>query len=197
MTPSTADADWSAYYRMTSGRPPRDLVRKGLLAAGRVGTAVDLGCGDGTETLWLLEQGWQVLAVDREPSAVELVQKRAGGAATLRTAVADLVTDEIPAADLVLACASLPFVPPEAFGDVWRRIRSAARGGVLAVHLFGDRDSWASGPSAVAGMTFHRRAEVEQLLTGLEVVSLDEAEYDGPSGRGPKHWHRYDIVARG
>src|SRR5690606_8594465 len=80
VTPSTADADWSAYYRMTSGRPPRDLVRKGLLAAGRVGTAVDLGCGDGTETLWLLEQGWQVLAVDREPSAVELVQKRAGGA---------------------------------------------------------------------------------------------------------------------
>lgn len=69
-------------------------------------------------------------------------------------------------------------------------------GGVLAVHLFGDRDSWAAGQSAVEGMTFHRRDEVENLVAGLKVLHLEEREFDGPSGRGPKHWHRYDVIAR-
>jgi len=42
--------------------------------SGRGLQAVDLGCGDGTETLALLEAGWTVLAIDREPAAIEYVR---------------------------------------------------------------------------------------------------------------------------
>ncbi|GAA4430845.1 hypothetical protein GCM10023169_34700 [Georgenia halophila] len=117
MTGSSADADWSEYYRRTAGRPPRDLVRKGELTVGGAGVAVDLGCGDGTETVWLLEQGWQVTAVDREPAAVAGVADQTRDGA-LTGVVADLCTYEFPTADLVFACASLPFVP----GGVRRRV---------------------------------------------------------------------------
>ncbi|GAA4430851.1 hypothetical protein GCM10023169_34710 [Georgenia halophila] len=45
-------------------------------------------------------------------------------------------------------------------------------------------------------MTFHDRDQVEALLDGLVIVELSDSEFDGPSGRGPKHWHGYDVVAR-
>ncbi|AZE49679.1 SAM-dependent methyltransferase [Pseudomonas chlororaphis] len=32
--------------------------------------AVDLGCGAGNETRQLVQAGWQVLAIDREPEAI-------------------------------------------------------------------------------------------------------------------------------
>ena len=62
------DRDWAAYYRHTLGREPRPVFTKGMqlaAEAGRTpGQAVEVGFGDGTETLALLEAGWRVLAVD-------------------------------------------------------------------------------------------------------------------------------------
>lgn len=199
---STDDADWAAYYRRTAGRPPRPLLLDSLahLPSDRPRQAMDLGCGDGTETLHLLRAGFQVTAVDRERAAVELVASRAQAeelASGLTTVLADLSTVEPPPADLVLSCASLPFVRAADLAQLWDRILAALRpGGVLAVNLFGDRDSWAHGDTAVAGMTFHTRAQVEAMVAGVEVLQLQEHEFDGPSGRGPKHWHRYDVIAR-
>lgn len=155
------------------------------------GLAVDLGCGDGTETAWLVDRGWRVVAIDREEEALRRVRQRTDGRAAVERA--DLADYVPPAADLILACAALPFIPPDRFDDAWMRIRGAVRpGGILAVELFGDRDSWTTDP----GMTFHSRADVETMTVGADVLSLTEVEFDGPSGRGPKHWHRFELIAR-
>ena len=45
-------------------------------------------------------------------------------------------------------------------------------------------------------MNFHDRRQVDELLTGLEVLDLVEEEDDGMSFSGPKHWHVFHIVAR-
>lgn len=196
--PDIPELDWSAYYARGAGRAPRDLVLRGAAAAGTLGSAVDLGCGDGTETTWLLDHGWSVTAVDRTAEAMPLVRAHAVGSDRLSTVVADLADYEVPPADLVLACLSLPFVRPAAFDRTWAGIRTAVSGGgVLAVNLFGDRDTWAQPGSAIAEMTFHSREQVEALLAGLDVVELTEDEHDGPSGAGPKHWHTFDVIARG
>ncbi|MGW3008277.1 methyltransferase domain-containing protein [Streptomyces sp. NPDC001219] len=57
---------WDARYarsdRVRSGRPHSSLVREaGDLAPGR---ALDLGCGEGADAIWLAGQGWEVTAVD-------------------------------------------------------------------------------------------------------------------------------------
>ncbi|MDA4827727.1 MULTISPECIES: hypothetical protein [Kocuria] len=57
--------------------------------------------------------------------------------------------------------------------------------------LFGDRDDWSAGDG-----TFLTRDEVDELVTGLEVLRLHEEERDGPAFSGPKHWHTYQLVAR-
>ncbi|HEX5590335.1 MAG TPA: class I SAM-dependent methyltransferase [Candidatus Limnocylindrales bacterium] len=198
--PATEDGpDWAAYYRHTLGREPRPLFVKGmaaLQAAGiTAGDAVEIGFGDGTETMALLEAGWRVVAVDAAPDAAEVLRGRVDGARAdrleIRTESAE--TASLPPFDLLYAGYALSFIPPAAFRRFWRRVRAQLRpGGFLVVNIFGVRDTWAGEP----GKTFVARDEVFRMLQGLEVVSLDEEDQDGDSFTGPKHWHVFDIVAR-
>lgn len=43
----------------------------------RPGTALDAGCGTGSEAIWLAEHGWQVTAADISRTAVETARARA------------------------------------------------------------------------------------------------------------------------
>jgi Tellurite resistance protein TehB. len=195
----TAPDDWSEYYRYTAGRQPRPLFLKGMAAvtaAGLVpGQAVEIGFGDGTESLALLQDGWRVTAIDPTPSAatilldkapvelherLEIVASRAEGA-------------ELPDFDFLYAGYALSFIHPDRFPGVWATIRERMRpGGVLAVNVFGIHDTWAQDP----GMTFVDRDAAMALVEGLELFAIDEEDADGPSGSGPKHWHLFDLVAR-
>lgn len=161
--------------------------------AGRI--AVDLGCGDGTDALVLLDRGWSVLAVDIEPAGLALLRARipAVGAGRIGLVCASFADVVLPPAHLIHAGFSLPFCPPPQFPAVWEQIRRAlVPGGIFAGQLFGSHDSWAGDP----GMTFQDRSEVARLLDGLEVLELRETERDGEAYSGPKHWHTYDILVR-
>jgi SAM-dependent methyltransferase len=41
------------------------------------GTALDIACGTGRNSLWLAERGWNVTAVDGAAAAIEVLQQRA------------------------------------------------------------------------------------------------------------------------
>lgn len=191
------DADWSEYYRKVSGRAPRPLLAKALTAWGdrAAGAAVDLGCGDGTETLALLAGGWRVTAVDSSPAAAALIRERVDPAHRPNLEIQTVAIEgaALTVVDLAYAGYSLPFVPPHAFPDAWSRIRGSLRpGAVLAVNLFGPNDTWANDPA----MTFHDRSVVEALLEGLEILEFEETDEDGTAASGPKHWHLFEFVAR-
>ncbi|HET9519775.1 MAG TPA: class I SAM-dependent methyltransferase [Candidatus Limnocylindrales bacterium] len=159
------------------------------------GRAIDVGFGDGTETAALLAGGWSVLAIDPEPAAAEHLLGRLDPAARARLQVvtAPLESASLPAADLVYAGFSLPFVPPGSFDRAWSAIRASLRSrGILAADFFGPNDSWATDST----MTNHDRAGIERLTEGLDVVDLAEAEQDGAAFSGPKHWHVFSLVAR-
>jgi thioredoxin reductase/SAM-dependent methyltransferase len=62
----SAESFWDGLYRASeqvwSGRPNAALVREtDGLSPGR---ALDLGCGEGADAIWLARQGWRVTAVD-------------------------------------------------------------------------------------------------------------------------------------
>lgn len=40
-------------------------------------TALDIGCGEGADAVWLAQQGWQVTAIDHAPTAVRRAQELA------------------------------------------------------------------------------------------------------------------------
>jgi len=191
------DADWAGYYAWSSGREPRPILLAACqrLGAGAGRMAVDLGCGEGTDALALLDRGWSVLAIDIEPAGLALLRARipAGSAGRIGLVCASFADAALPPAYLIHAGFSLPFCRPSQFPAVWGQICHAlVPGGIFAGQLFGTRDSWAGDP----GMTFQDRSEVTRLLDGLEIIELHETERDGEAYSGPKHWHTYDILAR-
>jgi len=73
---------WEAHYgereRIWSGRVNVQLAT--VVADLPPGRALDLGCGEGGDAVWLAEKGWQVTAVDVSETAIE----RAAAAAEAR-----------------------------------------------------------------------------------------------------------------
>jgi SAM-dependent methyltransferase len=67
-----------------SGVPPPELVE---LVGGRnrlrAGSAIDLGCGTGTNCKYFLEHGWSVTGVDYVPRAIAAAKRKAPGAKLL------------------------------------------------------------------------------------------------------------------
>jgi len=189
--------NWSDYYAWGEGRALRPLLARALELAPRPGTAIDLGSGSGRETLELLERGWRVVAVDSEPEAGRRLEAQVSAESRDRLEVRTAAFQDIealPPADLVHSAFALPFCPPEAFDRLWNLTIGCLRPrGVLAVDLFGDRDSWAGEDN---DLTFQTRDEVDRLLASLDTIEVVEEENDGPAFSGPKHWHLFHVFAR-
>lgn len=184
--------DWAAYYDAT-GDEPRATLLDAVDRFEQPGLAIDLGSGTGRDTVELVRRGWHVIAIDGEPEAMARLAARPDlDQSLVTTEVARFEDATWPAADLVNSSFSLPFVPVEDFGAVWSRIVGSLRpGGRFCGQLFGDRDTWAS-----EGVTCFTRAEVDALLSGLSVETLDEEEQDSEDALGnPKHWHVFHVVA--
>jgi SAM-dependent methyltransferase len=191
---------WEGYYEAIVGRPLRPLFVKAVAflptpdATDRARVAIDLGCGDGSETLALLAQGWTVVAVDSAPEGIARLRASLAPehAARLTARVGRFHEVELPDADFVYAGLSLPFCAPDEFAVVWPAVTQALRaGGVFAGHFFGPRDSWAS----TQDMTFQTREALDELFATLDVHFLEEQDEDGPAVSGPKHWHVFHVIA--
>lgn len=199
---ASLDSDWSSFYDAVRDRPPHDTL---LLALDRFDAegprtrrfAVDLGCGDGRDTVELLRRGWRVLAIDGEGEAIERLRSRPevrDGRARLETEVARFEDAHWPEADLVNAGFALPFCAPGSIAAVWGRIvHSLPPGGRFSGHLLGLRDGRAPNPER----SFHSRDEVAAMLDGFDLERFDEVEEDGRTATGaPRRWHLFHIVAR-
>jgi 2-polyprenyl-3-methyl-5-hydroxy-6-metoxy-1,4-benzoquinol methylase len=82
---------WEGFYaereQVWSGRPNVVLVEEAEGLA--PGTALDLGCGEGADAIWLAEQGWQVTGTDISQAALDRATTHAVAAG-----VADRITWE-------------------------------------------------------------------------------------------------------
>ncbi|GAA2308149.1 hypothetical protein GCM10010402_79780 [Actinomadura luteofluorescens] len=63
------DTRYSEHHHMWSGEPNAVLVQEAADLA--PGTALDLGCGEGADAVWLARRGWRVTAVDISGVALE------------------------------------------------------------------------------------------------------------------------------
>lgn len=114
-------ASWNQRYSSTSvwsGRPNAALVRH--LSDAAPGSALDIGCGEGADALWLARHGWAVVGVDWAGAALQHAREHAlaAGAAGSRVRFAEADVSD-PAALAALAPAagfdlvSVAFLHPE------------------------------------------------------------------------------------
>lgn len=193
---------WSAYYDVSEGKPPRQTLLLALAACDRENIqnklAADLACGNGVDTVELLRRGWQVLACDKNPEAIERLAKRADleNAKNLRLEVQSLEELRLAADSLWLVNASyaFPFCNPNTFPQMWQQIEAALKvGGRFCGQFFGPNDTWTRNPE----LTFFSEASLKQLLKSFIIETWQEEEYDGTTALGnAKHWHVFNIVAQ-
>jgi len=143
--------------------------------------------------LFLLEQGYEVTAVDSSPRALEIVRSRAPEEANLRLIEADMSELELPNADVIVAGFSLFFLDQEKLERFWPRLVAALKpGGLFAGQFLGVNDEWADKGHALVDNT-----KLREMLSGFDLIHFDEVEREGETALGnPKHWHVFHVVAR-
>ena len=196
MTKLALKRDWKAYYDVVANRPPRKTLLTTLAAFEEPGVAIDLGCGEGRDTVEMLRQNWAVLAIDQNPDAIASLRARSiANIARLATQIASFEKIQLPQpVDLINASFSLPFCSNEDFSRLWIQIlNSLGTGGRFCGHLFGERDSWRDGEL----INCFTRAQVAALLKPYAIEMLEEEEHPGKTPLGEdRYWHIFHIVAR-
>ncbi|GAA1937851.1 NAD(P)/FAD-dependent oxidoreductase [Microbacterium aoyamense] len=159
---------WEGRYadRLWSGTPNRTLVD--VVEGLEPGRALDLGCGEGADTIWLAERGWDATGIDISASAIA----RARAATTrARFEVADLGSHR-PAGDYDLVTASF-FQSPVAL-DRARILRDAvariAPGGRLLLISHAAPPPWSTHAHAHGGTFLSPGDE-------LAALALDPSEW--------------------
>ena len=118
------------------------------------GRALDIGCGAGTDSVFLAQQGWEVTSLDFVPKALEFTEQRAREAGVSVTAVeADITAWEPPHTyDLVLDHGLLHNMDPVRY-DAYREVllSAVADGGEFVLlhwhHLYPGQPDGKMGPT--------------------------------------------------
>lgn len=195
---------WKTHYDKINKEkhPPANTLSQALnLIPSRDGLkefqAIDLGCGNGIDTFAMLEKGFTVLAIDKNPDASLLLKKRINPEHLVRLSFQNLSfesLDELPSADLVNASFALPFCHPDQFEKLWSNIGGCINSeGFFCGHFFGTKDSWSSNST----MTFHNLEAVKRLFEGFELLYFEETAKNGKTLSGKeKFWHVFHVVAK-
>jgi tellurite methyltransferase len=190
---------WSDYFAAAEGRPLRPFYDELAPHLPPGGLAIDLGCGTGPGTFFLLEHGLDVVAQDGEGEAIDALAKKleerpefSQRVALIHASFGDLALPEATY-DVALAVFSIFFAPPAEFERLWPRIVGTIRpNGIFAGQLLGAEDEWAS-----FGLARHRREEIDRLLEPFDRLHFEEVRRPGKDVFGrDKHWHLFHIVAR-
>lgn len=169
----SGDAIWS-------GQPnPQLIAEVSGLAPGR---ALEIGCGEGADAVWLAERGWQVTATDISTVALGRAEAHARQlgpeiAARISWRHTDLVAPELPAAlvpgDYDLVTAQFMHVPAAQRVMLHQRLAAAvAPGGVLLVvgHAQSDLETGVRRPPSPG--LLDREGKIALLHTSAEIAAV-------------------------
>ncbi len=107
--------------------------------------ALDVGCGEGRDTMELLRKGWKVEAIDSDAHACNTLLNTAASEnldawLTVQQSTYDAATYPIGQFDLVNAYLALPYCEPKHFAKVWAHVVDSLKiDGYIGCNLFGDQ----------------------------------------------------------
>ncbi len=194
---STPAAFWEARYagteRAWSGRV--NTVLADVAAHLAPARAIDLGCGEGGDAIWLALRGWTVTGVDLSPTAVERGRAAAEVAGVpaerIRLIAADLASwSPAEPAELVTASFLHSWPVPIPRDEILRRAAAfTAPGGRLLVTAHAGPPTW-SDPEHVRDHPFPSPEDDLRALAldpddwAIELAEVRHRAVDGPDG-GP------------
>jgi SAM-dependent methyltransferase len=176
--------------------PPSDLVE---LVEGSSpsppGRALDLGCGTGTDSVYLAEHGWDVTGVDMVPKALTIARRRAAAAGVSPRFVAGDVTRlaelEVGAGySLILDFGCFHTLPEDRRDSYVESVSTAAAPGTTLL-LYGFRRPPRLAPMH-AGVTTD---EVRERFSaaGWELASAEQVSTDAIEVAGRRADQRFEL----
>lgn len=184
------------YYENTTNARPNYTVKKFIELNVKTGNAVELGCGAGRDTVCLIKNGWNVLAIDREDVESRIVVKlEAEELKQFKFLKQNFEDIELEKNNLIVANFSLPFCNKNNFKELWNKIdNSILKDGYFVGNFFGENDEW---KITKEEMTFLTKEQIIELFSNFEIIEFKEVEKDGITGLGQmKHWHVFNGIAK-
>lgn len=111
------------YYENTKNALPHDNVKKVIEIENKKGNAIDLGCGAGRDTIFLIKNNWNVIAIDREDTR-SIIESRLNTEELERFQFIcqDFENIQLDKNDLIVSNFSLPFCNKKYFNGFWNKI---------------------------------------------------------------------------
>lgn len=114
------------YYDNTETNLPHKNIKKLIEIESNVGKAIELGCGAGRDTVYLIKNKWNVLAIDKE-NVEDRIRKRLNKDELKRfkfkrQEFENLVLEEN---NLLVANFCLPFCNKNKFYELWDKINKS------------------------------------------------------------------------
>lgn len=139
------------------------------------GKALDLGCGNGRNSLWLASQGFDVTAWDKNPGSIENLQRivSAEGMENLHSEIADLNQLRFDGEyDFILSTVVLMFLQPETIPGLIDNMQRCTRpGGYNLIVAAMDTEDY---PCNVGFPFAFKAGELRQYYAGWELLKDNE-----------------------
>lgn len=118
--------DIKKYYENTENALPHPMVKKFVDMNIKPEKAVDLGCGTGRDTVYLIKNGWDVLSIDREDTK-EIISSKLDEKEIkrFRFSIQNFENIELDTNNLLVANFSIPFCDKNYFYDFWNKITNS------------------------------------------------------------------------
>jgi SAM-dependent methyltransferase len=192
-------AEWDERYfgveRVWSGEPNDALVHE--VADLRPGRALDVGCGEGADAIWLASKGWDVTALDVSEVALERGRSHAVAAGVeVAWVPSGLLDANLPAAGFDLVSVQYPALRRTTGNDAERALIDAvAPGGTLLVVHHDIRDPTHFLERGLDPDDWVSPRDVAKLLGSDWQIDVDEIRERAITGGAGAH-HTHDVVLR-
>lgn len=188
---------WDNYHKITDNKPPRKNIIQFINKYNELtGTAIDLGCGAGRDTIYLIEHKWNVLSIDSADVENTIRnQLDADKQDKLTFQIQKFEDLHLPKCDLIISNNALPFCNKEYFYNMWQEIcNSINLNGFFVGNFFGLKDEWNTPTNT---KTFLSKEKVIELFKNFDILEFEEIEEDNPTALGKmKHWNTFEVVAK-
>lgn len=184
------------YYENTKNKKANKNIREFISLKTEIGNAIELGCGAGRDTKFLLENKWNVLAIDREEvSNIIKENLNEEELKRFRFQKQELENLKLEKNNLIVANNSLSFCKKEKFEEMWDKIKnSILSNGYFVGNFFGINDEWAKNKK---DMSFLSKESCLKLFDDFDIIEFKEIEKEGLTGLGKiKYWHIFNVIAK-
>lgn len=132
--------DIQKYYENTKNALLHLIVKKFINMNINPKYAIDLGCGTGRDTIYLIKNGWEVLSIDKEDTS-EIISSKLNNEELERFnfKCQDFENIELEKNNLLVANFSIPFCNKDYFSEFWNKIsNSILKERILCWKFFSD-----------------------------------------------------------